>query len=482
MIFRTRTTRAVLLGFVALALIGGFYYSVQSSSLLESVLDAAAEENLRMRHDDDPTRVKDTEAAGSEDRGRDGSEARKHLGSEEAPLRQVYAEGLFAPTLHLTKAEDAVVRQRQAHRAAGCPNRFIFVNTHTYGRHHNQLQEMLNLAMWSRSLGRTAVLGWFRFDHKWTFASDLYNFTRIMESYCLITPQQMVARVKADKDLSAQKNFAACFGQGVHGTPMKKAAAGLFRCRPDPTVPAHYNTRMGMNTTRSYFAERVMKAAEALVVVSGQIGFFMRAGLAENAAIYGLLEPSEHIRALVDTFKVATFGKRALSEYFGIHLRQREKECMKEVVESREDGGSHLAHMTDDDWKIIATQCSMTVAHLQSLMSSLNLLIDHQPMFLGSDHQNMVLEKALVDLGASMFTTEQSLTALAVDYFLMSEGRYFTGNQLSSITQNICYRRLGKGKGCEGFVPPFARYHSRNVETGLSWIQEGLEEEARGGM
>ncbi|CUG87097.1 Hypothetical protein, putative [Bodo saltans] len=225
-------------------------------------------------------------------------------------------------------------------------------------------------------------------------------------------------------------------------------------------------------------------AQDTLVVLSGELAFFLRPGLAEMAALFGLLEPANHVRDAVNIFKRAQFGTEAIPPYFGIHLRRREQECLKEIGESREDGGELLKPMDDDArgwgravethgraWRIVSTQCAITVDHVKALMSSLRLLMDHQLMFLGSDHQDMKLEKALVDRGAVMFGDDGGLLGLSVDYFMLGEGKYFTGNQLSSITQNVCYRRLGRGQGCNGFIPSFSYYHSRNVETHKSFIR-----------
>lgn len=374
--------------------------------------------------------------------------------------------------LTLTSAEQTIVSSRQSVvvTSSNCPDRFLFVNTHTYGRHHNQLQEMMNLAVWAKKLGRTAVLGWFRYNHAWTFATEYYNFSRIMQSYCLITPQQMMEKIAKNASLSArQKHTASCFGQKLEDTPLKRYVRGAFKCTMAPNVPAHYNTREGLRVTREFF-ERIKKVDEPLLVVSGQLGFFLRGGIAEFAAIFGLLEPSESIRATVQAVQAAK--KLPPSTYFGIHLRQRENECMKEVVQSREDGGSsYLASMSTDDWRVVERQCQLTIEHIKDIMTSLDLIMDHQPMFLGSDHQNVKLEKALVAAGAVMYEEHDSgLKALAVDFFLLSGGRYFTGNQLSSVTQNICFRRLGRGQECNGFIPVYSRYHARNVETDGSYI------------
>lgn len=406
--------------------------------------------------------------------------------SPTAPPAVMYAEGPYGPTLTLAEPDRRIVARRQRKRGATrCPAKYIFVNTHTYGRHHNQLQEMMNLAAWADRLGRTAVLGWFRYARRWVPAEEWYNFSVIMESYCVITPDEMIQRIGRDSSPSSPPT-SACLGQKFDDTPLKKMLRGpaKMKCRLDPSVPAHYNTRNGMRITREYFVSHISKAQETLLVLSGELAFFLRPGLVELAALFGLLEPVHNVRGIVQEFQRKNFGA-GTPTYFGIHLRRREQECLKEIHESREDGGAGLLRdMTDEHWRIVSTQCAITVDHVKALMSSLRLLIDHQPMFLGSDHQDMKLEKALMERGAVMYTSSDAngLLALSVDYFMLSEGMYFTGNQLSSITQNVCYRRLGRGLGCHGFIPAFTRYHSRNVETEKTTIRSfGVEQEGEEG-
>ena len=371
-----------------------------------------------------------------------------------------------AGTLVLNPSELGRVRLIHSRIRPTCPKKYIFVNTHTYGRHHNQLQEFMNIIIWGERIGRTPVLGWFRADHRWVDPADLYDFSLIRERYCLVTPKEF-----ADA-LPSGRTAAACFGQGVSGTPLKRLGGGkAVKCAMQPHVPAHYNTRRATNTTAE-FLPRIAGATEDVLVLSGQIAFFLRAGLAEFATIFSLLGPSKEIAE-----EVMSFTKQKLlasqGRVFSIHLRQREKDCLKEVGEAQEDGARWLLSMSDDDWKVIRTQCAITTRHVTALMHRLSLCLDReQPMFLASDHENKELERALVSSGAVMYeggrfhTKEHGgLKGLAVDFFLLVQGAYFTGNQLSSISQNACFMRLGQGKPCNGFVEPLARYLVRDLAT-----------------
>jgi hypothetical protein len=238
-----------------------------------------------------------------------------------------------------------------------------------------------------------------------------------------------------------------------------------------PHIPAHYNTRSGTNTT-ALFLPRILSAKEDVVVVSGQIAFFLRPGLSEFAAIFGLLKPAPEIAAEVMAFSKQRLPGPADGKLFTIHLRQRERDCLKEVREAREDGGAHLHRMTPADWKVIETQCAITTKHVAALFARHGLCLGSREaaVFLASDHENLALEKALVERGAVMYdggrfhTREHGgLKGLAVDFFLLIRGDFFTGNQLSSITQNVCFVRLGRGLACDGFVEDITRYFARDL-------------------
>ena len=359
---------------------------------------------------------------------------------------------------------------KMADPAAECPTKYVFVNTHTFGRHHNQLQEFLNIAVWAKRFGRTAILGWFRHNHKWMDPSELYDLSDIMQHYCLITPAEF------QKRNGGAKVDAICFGQGIADTPLKRY--GKIKCSMSKDVGAHYNVRHGMNITEG-FLPKLLEAKETMMVLSGEIGFFLRCGLESYAAIYSLLQPAKEIADEVEAFL-----RRALWDdshggpkpYFGLHLRQREKDCLKEVYESFEDGVMDLASVNADERTVIKTQCAMTVAHVAALQQSLGFVPKGNTldgaMFLASDHENMVLENSLVAAGAIMykggkFHTKElgGMKGLAVDFFVLTRGKYFTGNQLSSVSQNVCYIRLGRGEACHGFVPSFSEYHARSLDS-----------------
>lgn len=129
--------------------------------------------------------------------------------------------------------------------------------------------------------------------------------------------------------------------------------------------------------------------------------------------------------------------------------------------------------LSAEQLKAVRVQCAIPVAYVNEQLIKRNgirasIAAKHDSgsvrMFLASDHENMVLERALVnDRGAVMYQGKfghKSLLGLALDFFVMAGGEHFSGNQLSSISQNVCFVRLGLGLRCLGFVAEYALHLS----------------------
>jgi hypothetical protein len=302
-------------------------------------------------------------------------------------------------------------------------------------------------------------------------------------------------------------------GQGLDKTPL---ATAVHDVRPFPFVPETYNVRGGTNITRAAYLPLLQAHPQLvrshLVVLSAQVAYYLRPRLTDLVTLFGLLRPSASIRAEV----IATLGRMRLTAaepvrrafgifdsapaadagrgsrvkpYFSLHLRQREGLCMKERAEILGDSATLRKSLTPAQLEITQIQCGLTVAYVDSIFRRHNVHTgssssgppaptaatagglaagDQQyGLFLASDHQNLVLEGALVKRGAQLYAggafstgTEDKtgLQGLAVDYWLLVAGDYFTGNQVSSISQNVCSARLGLGLGCQGFIESYTLY------------------------
>jgi hypothetical protein len=390
-------------------------------------------------------------------------------------------EATHASSSFLKLTPDALAAVRSVKRAPHCPQRYIFVNTHTFGRHHNQLQEMLNLAIWGRTFNRTAVIGWFRHNHKWTAMQELYDFHALQEQYCVITVNEFASQFG-----SLTEKSAVCVGQKLKGNPIRNI---VRHCGLVPGVPAHYDSRFGVSSTKTFLTQIISNEdarRATFLSLSGEIAFFIRPGLLEQVAASRLVVPATHITNEAKRFATAANLRLAVESgpdatnmrpYFALHLRQREAECMKEMKQSWLDGAAHLEDIAAFARTEIEAQCAVSVEQFNKILTSAVLRLpipDGPALFLASDHQNKVLEAALVARGARLyeggkFHTQElgGLEGLGVDYFLLLQGDGFTGNQLSSISQNACFYRLGHGLLCDGFVPAFTLFHSRCVDAAV---------------
>eukprot|EP00760_Papus_ankaliazontas_P015678 PhM_4_TR16661/c0_g1_i1/m.37537 len=343
-----------------------------------------------------------------------------------------------------------------------CPNKFLHVNTHTYGRHHNQLQEFVNALAWSQHLGRTYVLGYFRHNHKWADPREFYDFSQWKKHYCFLYPDEFIAIVRRQR--SAGVTFRGdCYGQEFQDTPIGKATK--IKCKLRPEAPKHYSTRKGLSITSYHFPSIAASTAD-LLNLSGQFGFFIRPGLEKLAHAFGLLRPSTDVAEEINAFRAKHLPHD--KKYLALHLRHREGVCHQEM----RDVMSDLKLRDAEERSILMKQCTMPVEYVDRVVERyLDLPAPPKTVvFLASDHQNMTAEDLLVKrLHArrykGRFPTKElgGLKGLAVDFFLLTEAEWFVMNQQSSISQNACYVRLGRGKACHGVVPSVLELFARNV-------------------
>lgn len=271
---------------------------------------------------------------------------------------------------------------------------------------------------------------------------------------------------------------AMCLGQGTKATPLAK----VVKCVMAPNVPAHYSSKTGFGSTKETFYGKLILEDPTVrdadfLGVSGEIAFFMRPGIIEMSRLLASIKPSMLVKLELTNFfrgsamlapnaVVAKFWElpRATpgNEYFALHLRQREKDCLKEVNDNFEINPELSKKLSEKQQQFVRTQCAIPVSHVEeNLLQRYEISRTATKFFLASDHENMVLEKSLVENhNAVMYSGKfdhKSLQGLAMDFFLLVGGKYFSGNQLSSISQNVCMMRLGLGlNGCHGCVVNYA--------------------------
>eukprot|EP01061_Rhynchopus_euleeides_P018843 TRINITY_DN31070_c0_g2_i1.p1 TRINITY_DN31070_c0_g2~~TRINITY_DN31070_c0_g2_i1.p1 ORF type:complete len:476 (+),score=123.87 TRINITY_DN31070_c0_g2_i1:44-1429(+) len=329
-------------------------------------------------------------------------------------------------------------------KPAQCPDKYLTVNTHTWGRHHNQLQSVIHALVAAHLLNRTFVIGHFRHAKRWYDVQDFYSFAELEKHFCVIHHSRAAERLRGERDIH-------CMGQIIEDTPLGKGIRG--KCRRQGFGKSFDNAKF-----KHHVASAVSQLTSAAVVqsrvvnLSGQLAFYMRPGLRLMSFAYGLLRPSPEVQAEVTRFVQDAYGKG--TDYIAIHLRYREGTCHKELE------SDFLASFKIDDTLLqqLHEQCRVNYAYTKrTLQASLGSAASVPgadpnmlpfPAFLASDHQNKTAEQDLTSRGAlpyqGKFGTQEigGLSGLATDYFLLRGGHVFVGNTASSVSQNTCFGRL----------------------------------------
>eukprot|EP01064_Diplonema_japonicum_P023013 TRINITY_DN3340_c2_g1_i2.p1 TRINITY_DN3340_c2_g1~~TRINITY_DN3340_c2_g1_i2.p1 ORF type:complete len:455 (+),score=74.17 TRINITY_DN3340_c2_g1_i2:97-1461(+) len=318
-----------------------------------------------------------------------------------------------------------------------CPDKYLTVNTHTWGRHHNQLQSVVHGILMAHLLNRTFVLGHFRHAKAWHDVRSFYSFEELGRYFCI--------KDAASAQLLHERSVG-CFGQDIHDMPLGKQ--NHLKCDPKALFPKSFPIP-GFKTTIETAIPKLRAAQQRLINLSGELAFFLRPGLRFMAMGYGLLRPSKEVQEEVDRFSKATYGEG--QDYIAIHLRYREGTCSAEIetdfVKNFNISPKLLGEL-HAQCKVNFTYTSVTLRNVLGISSTGDPNILPYPAFLASDHQNKAAEMDLLTKGAVFYSgkyhTEEigGLHGLATDYFLLRKGSVFIGNSASSVSQNTCFARL----------------------------------------
>eukprot|EP00744_Colponema_vietnamica_P015626 GILI01021912.1.p1 GENE.GILI01021912.1~~GILI01021912.1.p1 ORF type:complete len:306 (-),score=4.10 GILI01021912.1:140-1057(-) len=292
-----------------------------------------------------------------------------------------------------------------------------------------------------------------------------------------------------------------CIGLGLTGTPLADAI-GLGRCTKGE-LPNNFADRVGMTQTQglapSYFSDD-----HGLLVLSAQVAFYLRPGVWDLAMAFRHLHPSLAVGKALDVELTSLLppnrtgtASGAISTYanalpyFSIQSRSREDQCLREIAMDKEDGFKYLYTMAHGNlcnnndnnatneansqvlvspslWQKAKWQCNMTSQGVNNLLSKWQKAGGNKTLiriFFASDGQNKLLSAFMSSKGAHSIPSSKyhPLIGVTVDYFILSSGFRYTGNQLSSVSQNVCYTRLARGLACDGWYPIWSLYHARNV-------------------
>ncbi|KEG07380.1 hypothetical protein DQ04_09981010 [Trypanosoma grayi] len=328
---------------------------------------------------------------------------------------------------------------------------------------------MMNTIMWAERLNRTAVFGWFYAKKNYTPLRTLYDFSEIARRYCVVSYTTMRSRLARTGALRGAS--VGCYGlrQCLVPKTVRKVAKGMTLVRDVDTYL--YAGPNEINIVRDRAVPQLMAANETLVVVGAATAFFLCRGLADHAAIYGLLRPSAFVERKVTEFLDRFFTPR--NHFFAVHLRHREGSCPREIARKLVPLGAAFKKSMDvERLQLLYLQCNASIPYLAALHASLGLRLFSFPLFVAHDGQDPHMLPLLTSRGARVYDAQHydkfedcdyGLCALTVDYFLMMSGVYFSGNSISSVSQNVCFARLGRGQASHGMDPEYIRMVSHDV-------------------
>ena len=312
-----------------------------------------------------------------------------------------------------------------------CPEKYLFTNTHTWGRHHNQLQSFLFSIVASKLMQRTFILGHFRHNHAWIESTLAYSWEEISKEYCVKLP--------SDTGITLRSSDIECFGQDLKETPFGKSRK--LKCKKfNENAPRHFNRFIFQDVVPTAF-KHAFKSNSKLVVLSGQIAFYLRPGLRLLKPVFSLLRPSPDVQREVSRMVNNVFGGK---KFISVHVRAREGQCQEEIALDYSNPSTRMYNVSREVISTLASQCGITPAVLQEFRLKYKI----ESAFFASDHQNPSLDKSFLSVDAipykgSFHTNEiGGLCGLAVDYFILRSSHVFIGNTISSISQDVCYARL----------------------------------------
>eukprot|EP01062_Namystynia_karyoxenos_P003646 TRINITY_DN11307_c0_g1_i1.p1 TRINITY_DN11307_c0_g1~~TRINITY_DN11307_c0_g1_i1.p1 ORF type:complete len:522 (+),score=168.38 TRINITY_DN11307_c0_g1_i1:90-1568(+) len=348
-----------------------------------------------------------------------------------------------------------------APRRARCPERFLSVNTHTWGRHHNQLQSTILALLAAQLLNRTFILGHFRHNHKWSDVREYYSFALLQRHFCMVDFPTAVRLLRGEKQVE-------CFGQAIDDMPLGKQLR--VKCRNGFGPVERFFDQHQFRKVVADAMPHLLASKARIINLSGQLAFFLRPGLRVMAQGFGLLQPAPDVDEEIQRFANETYGRG--TEYLGIHLRYREGQCMNEIQSDLQTtfniSTALMAEMQE--------QCTINFKYTERVLR--NALGSHAmdarsdpnrfccPAFFASDHQNRTAELDFLNRGAVLYkgryhTKELGgLKGLSADYFLLRRSHTFIGNSASSVSQDVCFGRLIHvpwRRACAGWHLPFFR-------------------------
>lgn len=401
------------------------------------------------------------------------------------------------------------VRQRTALRFDKCFRRegakFMYFGNN-WGRHFNQMTSLVAALVLSSMLDRTLVVPPFLVDGRRVHVFELYDarllFDTAVSPFCVVTEEEFL-QLESDR---LRKVGAASSG-GTTAVDVSAACITMRGIKAHPQLPIGIR----LNCTSIPFV-KFKKELSLFFEVAGKVTsrfltvplvIYYAQALPEEVVMcpWRLLRPHPSIAAAVSLLRSPSQQRgEAKSISVGIHLRSLEGSCQSRQKQYQSKGL---------DGNAIVQQCIMSPAYVMSVVKrSMEMLMSGNSSFalesrvsyiITDDNQqpekakgltasllgavrmlDVISLRATVDASpialylqklqkgkadeangrqltapydlSSQFHRFPSTISLQMDFWALAQSDIFIGNQVSTLSMNVCRYRRANGLRCDNFV------------------------------
>eukprot|EP01062_Namystynia_karyoxenos_P024345 TRINITY_DN19478_c0_g1_i1.p2 TRINITY_DN19478_c0_g1~~TRINITY_DN19478_c0_g1_i1.p2 ORF type:complete len:446 (+),score=161.17 TRINITY_DN19478_c0_g1_i1:99-1436(+) len=318
----------------------------------------------------------------------------------------------------------------------GCPQYYLYYGNMPRSRHSNHLASFVAALALARMLNRTLVVPPFTQDNREWALADLYDTAPLQAAgFCMERESEWTAREKRAKGASDGIAAGCIAMRGIATLP--RSAQRSLRCRQTAMVERKKELAVNLRAIRSLSRARVLTVP--LTVYLSE--------LLDAGCVWGLLRPAAHLRQAV-----ASFARSLPSKYSAVHLRGLERSCADRAKKFSPDPVTR---------REVERQCAMDASYVLPLLRGSG---GGEKFFLADDGQRPQVSAELRAAGGVSYSGPlRGLEAALVDFWLLAGAELFIGNQMSTLSVNVCRVRTGQGRPCNNFVRWLGRPEDEDV-------------------
>ena len=371
-------------------------------------------------------------------------------------------------------------------------NRFFFFGNN-WGRHFNHVTSVVAALVLSRAANRTLILPVFSLEKKIYTMDDLYNVSKLFDirssPYCVLSEYEFHTleleslKSRSDGNVPVAKGAridveAMCVSmRGIKMHPQKPQKFN-FNCVNEVFIKYKKNLTLFYETvvlnTRSP-AYRARFLTVPLVIYYAEV-----LPKEMTSCPWSLIQPHGVVRKAVDVFS-------GLGATIGIHMRSLEGSCKSRVA------GFPLEQRLQ-----LEKQCAPTKEYIEEILSRTSAMVRLQDatVIIADDGQNQSMARSLLAqvprgvrpqdlleprtrspfryreyfttlrkgliattghvfpflMNPQSYASIEGFLVVQVDFWLLALSDVFIGNQMSTLSQNVCRWRLANGNICNNFV------------------------------